>query len=209
MWHIVAHQRFNEGSGFPLWRGCKCASLYSLTERPPAGKVTLAGGWASCPEWTLCQKQFILSITFFWKGLPERWGHLEWKQARHWCSQHTTNQICWRLAWVNFSFWSQLILGKVVWICTWEGRCRFGTQPCRGARQQLSLASPLTSVFAAASAPHCSPLQSDYLSALLWWWKICSHPPWHTSAWSAKQRGQVASWSRPFTSTICYQVMWK
>ena len=52
--------------------------------------------------------------------------------------------------------------------CTWEGWCHSGTPPYQGARRRPFLDEPLTSLFAAASAPRCSPLQNDYnCSALI------------------------------------------
>ena len=90
---------------------------------------------------------------------------------------------------------------KAILRCTWEGWCHSGTPPYQGARRRPVLDESLTSLFATAPAPRCSPLQNDYLptSLVFFWWTNSQCSPWHTSALSAKPRGQVASSSQPLT----------
>ena len=70
-----------------------------------------------------------------------------------------------------------------VWSCTWGRRCRFQIQSCRDAKQQPSPVSPLTTLSAAASTRHCSPVvaslclhwaikPSEVILRDLWVWDI-------------------------------------
>ena len=68
----------------------------------------------------------------------------------------------------NFKFLqSQIVVVPILRMLTlfrftWEGLCHFGTQPCQDARRQPFLDEPQTSLFATASAPRCSPVQTDF-----------------------------------------------
>ena len=82
-----------------------------------------------------------------------------------------------KLLWCQFSGCQTLVdkeKRKAILRCTWEGWCHSGTPPCQDARRRPFLDEPLTSLFAAAPAPRCSPLQNNYLSAWFFCGKILS-----------------------------------